>query len=79
MQQCKDVDTPMTKAGKESINTGDERNEDEAGRARRAVARMNYTTLDRPDLPVAARDVSQCMSRPREREVRVIKRVVRYL
>ena len=39
MQQCQDVDTPVTKAGEESINTGDELNENEARRARRAIAR----------------------------------------
>ena len=59
MQQCKDVDTPMTKAGEESINTGDELNEDEARRARRAIARMNYMSEDRHDLSVAARVMSQ--------------------
>ena len=42
IQQCKDVDTPVKKAGEESINTGDELNENEARRARRAIARMNY-------------------------------------
>ena len=34
MQQCKVVDSPVTKAGEESINTGDELNENEARRAR---------------------------------------------
>ena len=33
MQQIKDVDTPVTKAGEESINTGVELNENEARRA----------------------------------------------
>ena len=42
-------DTPVTKAGEESINTGDELNENEARRARRAIARMNYMSQDRPD------------------------------
>ena len=79
MQQCKDVDTPMTKAGQESINTGDELNEDEARRARRAIARMTYMSQDRPDLSVAARVMSQYMSKPREEIVPVIKRAIRYL
>ena len=65
MQQCKDVDTPVTKAGEESINTGDELNENEARRARRAIARMNDMSQDRPHLSVAARLMSQYMSRPR--------------
>ena len=72
MQQCKDVDTPVTKAGEESINTGDELNENEA-------RRVNYMSQDRPDLSVAARLMSQYMSRPREGIVPVIKRAIRYL
>ena len=44
MQQCKDVDSPMTEAGEEFTNTVDELNEDEARRARRAIVRMNYIT-----------------------------------
>ena len=79
MQQCKDVDTPVTKAGEESINTGDGLNENEARRARRAIARMNYMSQDRPDLSVAARLMSQYMSRPREGILPVIKRAIRYL
>ena len=79
MQTCKDVDTPMTKAGQESINTGEDLNEDEARRARRAIARMNYMAQDRPDLSVAARVMSQYMSKPREGMVPVIKRAIRYL
>ena len=79
MQQCKDVDTPMTKAGEES-NTGDELNEEEEARqARRTVARMNCMSQDRPDLSVAARVVTQYMSRPREEIAPVIKRAIRYL
>ena len=60
MQQRKDLDTPVTKAGEESINTGDELNEDEARRARRAIARKNYMSQDRPDLSVVARCPSTC-------------------
>ena len=66
IQQCKDVDTPMTKADEESINTVDELNEDEARRARRVIARLNDMSQDRSDLSVAARVMSQCMSRARE-------------
>ena len=79
MQQCKDVDSPMTEAGEEFTNTFDELNEDEARRARRAIARMNYMSQDRPDLSVAARVMSQYMCRPREEIVPVIKRAIRYL
>ena len=79
MQHCKDVDTPMTKAGEESINTGGELDDDEAWRARRAIARMNVWSQDRPGLSVAARVVFEYLSRPREVIVAVIKRAIRYL
>ena len=79
LQHCKNVDTPISKAGQESINTGEELNEDEARKARRAIARMNYMAQDRPDLSVAARAMSQHMSKPREAIVPVIKRAIRYL
>ena len=79
MQHCKKVDTPISKAGPESINTGEELNEDEARTARRAIARMNYMAQDRPDLSVAARVMSQHMSQPREWIVPVIKRAMRNL
>ena len=43
------------------------------------IARMNCMSQDRPDLSVAARLMSQYMSRPREGIVPVIKRAIRYL
>ena len=69
----------VAKAGEESINTGDEVNEDEARRARGAIARMNYMFQDRPDLSTATRVMSQYLSRPREEIVLVIKRAIRCL
>ena len=40
---------------------------DDATKFRRAVARLNYLALDRPDLCVAAAKLSRCMARPRGR------------
>ena len=73
------MDTPMTKADEESINTGDGLNEDETRRARRAIARISYLSQDRPDLSVTARVMSQYVSRPGEEIVPVIKRAIKYL
>ena len=56
-----------------------ERNEEEARRARRAIARINYMAQDRADTSVAARVLSQCMAGPREGVLPAIKRVIRYL
>ena len=79
MNNCKEVDTPMSKDGMESIDTGNELPASEATRARRAIARVNYMAQDRPDLAFVARIMSQHMAAPRDGIVLVIKRVLRYL
>jgi hypothetical protein len=79
MEQCKAVDTPITKGGQDGVYTGEELSEQEGKRARRAIARVNYMAQDRPDLSVVARVMSQCMSRPTEGVIPCIKRVIRYL
>ena len=38
MDQCSEVDTPITKNGQDSFNNGEELHEEEARRARRAIA-----------------------------------------
>ena len=48
MDQCSEVDTPITKNGQDSLNNGEELHEEEARRARRAIARVNYMAQDRP-------------------------------
>lgn len=58
---------------------GEELSEQEAKRARRAIARVNYMAQDRPDPSVATRVMSQCMARPTEGVIPCIKRVIRYL
>lgn len=46
---------------------------------RRAVARINYVVLDRPDLSVASMVTSRHMSNPKEGDELVVKRIIRYL
>ena len=79
MDQCSEVDTPITKNGQDSLNNGEELHEEEARRARRAIARINSMAQDSPDISVAARVLSQCMAGPREGVLPAIKRVIRYL
>ena len=59
MEQCSEVETPMTKDGQDRLNTGEELREEEARRARRATARVNYMGQDRPNLSVVTRVLSQ--------------------
>lgn len=44
----------------------------------RSIARLNYMALDRPDLAVAARTLSQNMAAPRTGTAAGIKRAIRY-
>ena len=76
MDQCSEVDTPITKNGQDSLNNGEELHEEEA---RRAIARINYMAQDRPAISVAARVLSHCMAGPREGVLPAIKLVIRYL
>ena len=46
---------------------------DDATKFRRAVARLNYLALDRPDLCVAAGKLRRCMARPREGDEKRLK------
>jgi hypothetical protein len=79
MESCKPADTPITKQFAEEMNTGDPLGDEEARKARRAIARVNYMAQDRPDLSVAARVLSQGMAHPHEGINVGIKRVIRYL
>ena len=79
LAQCKPVDTPITKSQIEEMNTGEPLKEEDARKARRAIARVNYMAQDRPDLAVASRILSQGMAAPHEGIQGGIKRVIRYL
>ena len=79
MAQCKPMDTPITKSQIEEINTGEPLNDEDARKVRRAIARINYMSQDRPDLAVVSRVLSQGMSAPHEGIRGGIKRAIRYL
>jgi hypothetical protein len=79
MSQCKGVDTPISKGVIEEINTGEQLNEAEARKARRAIARINFMAQDRADLAVVSRVLSQGMATPHAGICGGIKRVIRYL
>ena len=51
----------------------------EATKYRALAARLNYLSLDRPDLQHAAKETSKCMSSPRQGDWTKLKRVARYL
>ncbi len=79
MNERETMDTPMSKEAAKKFSSGEEVNEEEARRLRRAIARINYMAKDRSDLSVASRLLSQRMDKPtRGTEVRV-KRVIRRL
>ena len=48
-------------------------------RYRAAAARCNFLGLDRPDIQYAAKEVSRGMSKPTNRDLNRLKRLVRYL
>ena len=71
------VDTTITENGADSHNNGLELHEGEAGRARRATARLNYMAQDRADVSVAPCVLSQCMARLSEGVLRYLRRYPR--
>ena len=76
------VSTPVATENDQDWVTREQAQEmpkDDATKFRRAVARLNYLALDRPDLCVAAGKLSRCMARPREGDEKPLKRMLRYL
>ena len=68
------------KGGKTSEGVQDEPlNEVEAKAFRRAAARLNYMSLDRPDLSFCAKELSRGMSSPTSMDVVRLKRALRYI
>ena len=51
----------------------------DVSRYRALSARLNYLSLDRPDLQVAAKQASRCMATPRVSDWALLKRTARYL
>ena len=56
-----------------------ELNRVEATRYRGIAARINYLSLDRPDIQYAAKNISRFMSAPTDHDWNSIKRLARYL
>ena len=78
MKNCNAVNTPIA----DTKHNHEEREEmdAEAGRQyRRAVARINYLSADRPDLAVAASHLARSMAKPLVGDEAGVKRVIRYL
>ncbi len=79
MQECKGVDTPIWKDDLEDRSQRAPMKNPDATLFRRAVARINYISQDRPDIGVASRKVSRCMADPRVGDEVFVKRILRYL
>ena len=79
MAQCWGSSTVMSKDVLEKLGEGEKLNDVQGRRARRAIARINYLTLDRPDLAAASRLLSKNMSSPTTGTVRGVESVLRYL
>ena len=79
-EECSEVETAKTKDGQDRLNNGEElHEEEEARRARRAIARISYMAQDRLDISVVARVLSLSTARRQKEVLLVIKRVIRYL
>ena len=80
MEGAKSVDTPFVKEdGKEDEELKDFMDKDAAKEFRRSAARINYMSLERPDLGQASKEISKKMSQPRIGDEKLIKRLIRYL
>jgi hypothetical protein len=80
MTECKGVSTPVVRDEEEVDLANDIILPDkEATRFRRAAARINYMSQDRPDLSDGSRKLSQGMSVPKQSDEIRLKRVLRYI
>jgi len=80
MSDCKGVSTPVVREEELNPDSGDlVLCSKGATRYRRAAARINYMSQDRPDLAVASRRLSQGMKEPRQSDEVRLKRVLRYV
>ena len=69
------AETPAGEDGRENREAHALLGPEEARRFRRAVARLNYMSLDRPDLATAANLLSRWMAAPRQGDEKLLKRV----
>ena len=51
----------------------------EATKLRRSAARINYMSMERPDVDHASTEISKCMSKPKVGDDSNVKRLIRYL
>ena len=80
MTDCKGVSTPVVREEELNSEAGDNTLDTKAGtRYRRAAARVNYMSQDRPDLSVVSRRLSQGMKEPRQSDEIHLKRALRSL
>lgn len=80
MTECKGIATPVAKDEGDSVLHHDQvLNAKSATQFRRAAARINYMSQDRPDISTASRLLSQGMKEPKASDELKLKRVMRYL
>ena len=83
MVECKPVDLPLTKGDSESHSLDRDALESmgarESTQFRRSVARLNYLSLDRPDIGIAVNKLARCMAHPKAGDEMALKRLLRYL
>ena len=82
MEDCKSLSLPLAREDEQLDDNNMEEKEmniDQAKQFRRAVARLNYLALDRPDIAVAVNRLARCMAKPLVLDDLPLKRVLRYL
>ena len=82
MQAAKPAPTPGAAETNEEIKAyqvSPEMSRSDSTVFRGLAARLNYLSLDRPDLQFSAKEIAKRMARPREEDWLKLKRVARYL
>ena len=79
MEHCRPSQVPITKKLMEELGSGGDLPEHEARGVRRAIARLNYMSQDRPDISFAARELSKYMAKPQIGTKSGVAHTIRYL
>ena len=74
---AKSVVSPGTNDEETDTKEGARMDKQDSNSYRRAAARLNYLSLDRPDISFASKEASRHMANPREGNEVLIKRNVR--
>ena len=80
MEQAKGLSFPDFKDDprlKEEVSV--EMGSKEATRFRRSAARVNYLSMERPDIGHSSKEIAKCMARPMVGDEWKLKRLIRYL